>query len=812
MPSRLSSLLVADGVVSVKRMEHAFQRQVIYGGCLDTILLEMTLLPEDRLVQYLAKATGLPPATRDETEAVDPAAVDICGSDVARMYRVVPVCFADGALRILVHDPVDMAQLEEMANDLGTPVQPLVVPEYRFHLVFARVFGGTADARYLTLARSTEDSRSVTPPVGKPRTVIVDVGATSAHDAAPAARDDRVATDDRASTSSDERASTSSDEHASTQADEAAPVASESVDEVSGSRRREKRTIEMATAALARRAEVEPPPVATGHAPTQPVESAEVRERSRRAKTSPGTGTWTDDDLDDRDTTPLLKVGEGRDRAASAGVAPAQFDSGGADDESAQPISALTPGEARTGLAQAKDRDQVFNLLLRAVRSRVRYAGLFTVQGRVAVGRVAIDGDHGDREQIAQASLSLDLPSLFRNLVSSAAPQLGPLRSGHPEVDAALVHLGNPAQGVLLPVVLRNRVVAIVVAHDLDRPVGGDLIPALLPLVGEAAAALSRIIVKAKQTRTQGTASTDATAPTGERATISSPPPGRAAIETLLDAVARGGPGADTARDAALARADEALAALATRFPGPLRVERYELEGRVLPAAEHSPLLGLVVSLGAAAGPLLIAKLDDPDRDTRFFATLCASESHPPDAAAALVERLFDSDYGVRTAAIDALAGYPDAVLAPALASLRDALRSDTAGRAQAAANALGKLGDPASVPVLIDVLAEAGDGAEAARRALVKLTAQDFGTSARKWRSWWQKHSSQHRVEWLVEALGHKDENLRAAAADELRTRTGEHFGFYHDLPKKERELARERWSDWWEHTGRARFAPSTD
>ena len=71
MPSRLSSLLVRDGLVGVKRMEKAFQRQVIYGGSLDTILLEMNLVPEERLTQYLALASGLPPAARDEGDAID---------------------------------------------------------------------------------------------------------------------------------------------------------------------------------------------------------------------------------------------------------------------------------------------------------------------------------------------------------------------------------------------------------------------------------------------------------------------------------------------------------------------------------------------------------------------------------------------------------------------------------------------------------------------------------------------------------------------------------------------------------------------
>ena len=78
MASRLSSLLVRDGLVGVKRMEKAFQRQVIYGGSLDTTLLEMGLVSEDRLGQYLALASGLPPATRSECNVFDPEAVRRC--------------------------------------------------------------------------------------------------------------------------------------------------------------------------------------------------------------------------------------------------------------------------------------------------------------------------------------------------------------------------------------------------------------------------------------------------------------------------------------------------------------------------------------------------------------------------------------------------------------------------------------------------------------------------------------------------------------------------------------------------------------
>src|SRR5690242_20750528 len=102
MPSRLSSLLVRDGLVGVKRMEKAFQRQVIYGGSLDTILLEMNLVPEDRLTQYLALASGLPPAGRDEGNHADANALMLLTQEIAGQFCAIPLALDGEALRVLV--------------------------------------------------------------------------------------------------------------------------------------------------------------------------------------------------------------------------------------------------------------------------------------------------------------------------------------------------------------------------------------------------------------------------------------------------------------------------------------------------------------------------------------------------------------------------------------------------------------------------------------------------------------------------------------------------------------------------------------
>ena len=74
--------------------------------------------------------------------------------------------------------------------------------------------------------------------------------------------------------------------------------------------------------------------------------------------------------------------------------------------------------------------------------------------------------------------------------------------------------------------------------------------------------------------------------------------------------------------------------------------------------------------LGSIASELLIDKMGAPQRDVRFYATVCCAELRPRNAIYALAERLFDQDFGVRASAIEALAGYPVADLGHAHAAV----------------------------------------------------------------------------------------------------------------------------------------------
>jgi hypothetical protein len=519
---------------------------------------------------------------------------------------------------------------------------------------------------------------------------------------------------------------------------------------------------------------------------------------------------------------------------------------------STQPISTegrdgpLTVVAARELLATAEDRDTVFITLLRAARSRTRWAGLLTVQGGAAIGRVALAEPGIDTAAINTVLIPLDAESAFQTAVAAHQPHVGPLVSGDPGIDTMALRLGGsmPPSALVLPIVLRDRVVALVVAHRVQGDVKIADVTELYPLAHAAAEAIGRLIVRHKaagyrapagdpsaveveidrvDTKKYTAVKEDGTpwsAPErdsmpvidqGFDVQISTEPP--RPVEDLLDEIEGSREGfADDAIDDAVDRALDVMGPLARRFPGQLRVQRFAVTGRPLRAAQYGGLLELVIQLGSVASELLIDKLASPERDVRFFAAVCAAELRPRSAVYALAERLFDQDFGVRACAVEALAGYPVADSTSALARARRAVHSSDPEVVAAAASALTALGDVEAIADLIGCVERGDRAGDHARRALVALTAQDFGASERKWRKWHETAREHHRIAWLIDGLVHKDDAIRENAINDLRRLTGEYFGYHHDLPRKERDAAAERWVAWWRDVGERRFVSVAD
>jgi hypothetical protein len=903
MPSRLSSLLVRDGLVGVKRMEKAFQRQVIYGGSLDTILLEMGLVPEERLTQYLALASGLPPAAREDGAELDPDAVAMITRELAEQYRAVPVAFEREAIRVLVCAPLELTELEDLADLLDRPLQPLIAPEFRWNLVYASAYGLDPPARFTTLARAV--SVDPTPaPVGRAPTIIVDEpGAAMLSVAAsrtltertpppsfgdanrlapvpPDAQTMKVMSGSTAPAASPGPASGPAHGPAPGPADDAPRGrrhtiigvlpnraitdglvlprgSSEDDTPPSGTLRRTRAgtgpTTERASAPHTAVTAERTPSFGTAHAAGGPAtervsgshaapHAAVTAERvsafggpatERVSGPHPGAAANAASGNTARPSGGLRAPAP---RAGGPGSRPTPIPTEGRD-------SPLPIVRAREILAIAEDRDTVFLTLLRAARSRARWAGLLTVQGGAVIGRVALAEPGIDTATLHTVLIPLDAVSPFRTVIGTHQPHIGPLVSGDPGIDAMVLRMGGmmPPSALILPIVLRDRVVAVVVAHRLHSDLKLVDVTELLPMATAASDAIGRLIVRHKaagyrapavpavveieaemiDTKRIARAELEWRTPEGPPSVprfeqgvelsieAGEPRP----IDEVLSEIERAREAeAEDAVAEAVERAPETLRALVRRFPGKLRVDRFAVTGRTLRPGQYGGLLELVIRLGAVSADLLIDRMSAPQRDIRFYATLCAAELRPRTAVFALAERLFDQDFGVRASAIEALSGYPAPDLGHALIRARRAVHSTDPDVVGAASGALVALGDTESIPDLIGVIERSDRGGEHARRALTSLTAQDFGANERKWRKWYETARRRHRVEWLIEGLAHKEDAIRETAINVLRRLTGEYFGYHHDLPRKERDTAAERWAAWWRDAGHRRFSVTPD
>ena len=259
----------------------------------------------------------------------------------------------------------------------------------------------------------------------------------------------------------------------------------------------------------------------------------------------------------------------------------------------------------------------------------------------------------------------------------------------------------------------------------------------------------------------------------------------------------------------------KAMPSLMTRFPGDITVARSLLEDGALPrASECGPVLRLVAAQRRIALPHVLDRVDSKNDEERIWATYLLGELLYPEAAVAVVPRVFDENPVVRRVAKLALRGLAEAqpgLVVDTLGAIAKGREQPTVRRTRAV-EALGETREATTVPVLASLVNDtAGAVANASRIALVLVTRHDFGHDARAWFDWWDEHGERHRLEWLIDALMSDSSVLRVAAGEELKAITKEYFGYYDDLPKREREKVQQRYRQWWSEVGRVRFSRSS-
>jgi len=528
------------------------------------------------------------------------------------------------------------------------------------------------------------------------------------------------------------------------------------------------------------------------------------------------------------------------------------------------PPRGITLDEALRRIDAARDRDAVVDAMLAHVHERFAYVALLVVQGAQCVG-VSGQGEGALGGTLRAVSFSLERSSIFRLAFESGAVEVARVEPDTLDAEVrARLNRSVAEEVVVAPFRIGAKVALLLWADNGRRAPTALAVRELDAFIKRCAAAFERLIAARKRPRPgsqpqimlpaaraidrapipdrsarlhalRSALSSDAPPPSPSDAPNlwsappkgavadaevgrADPPPGLKATPVraptdvcaaIVRELLEGGAPVPGALDTLIAHGEAGLDAVFSRFPGPHRARSAEGGARLQFVDDSAPLLRAAVAFRQAAVPRLLRALDDPDPDARYCALLCLGECVHPSAVAPVVARLFDEDGAVRALAVDVLRTHQRFdEFAEGCRSIRAALGDGRAAARKVAAQALGELRDAESVPTLVATLDDPDPAVvEATHDALTVITRQDFGAMAAPWVSWWGRAGQRHRVEWLIDALLHPEPGVRHEASEELKKLTGQYFGYYFNLPRRDRERAHQRYVEWWRSDGAQRF-----
>ena len=667
--SVLASLLVRDKVIPVDRVQEVIQEQVIRGGNLDTVLLELECLRENEMNAYCAAVYGLLPATRDEVMQTPISTIRVLPREFAVRHRLIPVARTEDAVVLVVDRPLPDATLREISFELGIDPVQRIVSSVRVEAGLARHYDIEMTARMRQLKDRLDAADAGSIPYVAP---FQGVGKRSS---LPPKK------------------------------------------EISGSYPR----VESSIPAPVGIADTEPPPTILPQIGSS-VPAGTFRDSDRakpqRKRSEPQSGflNATRYSLPPRPPEILGRPSSRPARPPAHHSAPPAHHSGPAAHHSDPPAH---PGQTSGWQPAPGPPEPATGWQPTPAPAPTRH-------------RRSVPPD--PRRDNDGSAITHDVVSLGPHAPFSAPPSS--------DIDPA-VRRWEPAP---------------------PPSASNGPLPSVIVDVGDE-------------------------------------------VEQLVAALRDAGPEDEMVILPLLAVGEAALPALAREFPGKLWFDRNEPHARIPAGRDVSPITRTFVAFGQRSVPYLIPLLDDGDADIRYYATVLASEFVHPDLVQPIGRRLFDSDPGARSAAYRALSVLYacEVEFMQLIERLRASARDGRKLQPQVTSiEALGRLRDADSFEFFVSLL-ESPEVAviRAAHASLVRLSCQDFGTHKKKWTAWFDKHSPQHRVEWLIGGLMHTDERLRRRASDELKHLTQEYFGYEPGASKKERDAAQQKYRVWWQRVG---------
>lgn len=123
---QLGTLLVEAGIITVKTLERALERQKGSGKRLGIVLEEMGVITESELVDALARQFGFKTVKGFAGYSFPRSILDHVHEDMAVEKQIFPLKIQDGLLALAVTDPFDIVTFDYLSKKTGMKILPVL--------------------------------------------------------------------------------------------------------------------------------------------------------------------------------------------------------------------------------------------------------------------------------------------------------------------------------------------------------------------------------------------------------------------------------------------------------------------------------------------------------------------------------------------------------------------------------------------------------------------------------------------------------------------------------------------------------------
>lgn len=148
---KLGEALVKEGLVTRQQIDLALQRQVVCGGRIGTNLVELRVLGEDELTNFLGRYFRIPTVSSSVTDSIEEEVLNSISKDIIEKYKILPFKKERNRLHTAMLNPKDLKEIDELRFITGFDIIPYVITELRLLYALERYYGIKRELRYISL-------------------------------------------------------------------------------------------------------------------------------------------------------------------------------------------------------------------------------------------------------------------------------------------------------------------------------------------------------------------------------------------------------------------------------------------------------------------------------------------------------------------------------------------------------------------------------------------------------------------------------------------------------------------------------------